>query len=290
MSKLVGVVAVVTGASRGLGKGIALELGAQGATVYVTGRTLSSDASRVSRAVGGTITETARAVDDAGGKGIAVVCDHADDRATRAVFDQIAREQGRLDILVNNVFSIPDITATEEGRLHDVPFWKQSIAIWDEMHTVGLRSHYVASVFAAPLLLESASRKRTALIATVSSFAAAHYALNVAYGVGKAGTDRLAADMAHDLLPYQVTSVALWPGVVRTERLSSGIDRLPYDLGQSESPQLTGRAVVALAADPLRLQRTGKSLVVAELAQEYGFTDIDGTQPRSLRRRREPKA
>ena len=144
------------------------------------------------------------------------------------------------------------------------------------MHQVGLRSHYVASVYAAPLLLESKG-----LIANISSFGGASYQVNVAYGVGKAGVDRLASDMAHELAPHGVCCVSLYPGIVRTERVLAG--ELPFPTDNSESPELTGRAIAALFADTKRMEKTGRTLVVAELAEDYDFTDVDGTRPASLR-------
>jgi dehydrogenase/reductase SDR family protein 1 len=266
-----GQVAVVTGASRGVGKGIAIALGEAGATVYVTGRSVDPGVSRLP----GTVRETAEEVSRAGGRGVAVACDHRRDDEVAALFARVREESGRLDILVNNAFAVP-----EGGELWGVPFWRQPIHFWDDMHGVGLRSHYVASVLAAPLLIERGG----GLIANISSFAGGMFALNVAYGVGKAAVDRLAADMAHDLTPYGVASVSLWPGIVKTERVLAG--ELPFDAKHGESPHLTGRAIAHLAVDPERMAKTGKTLVVAELAAEYGFTDVDGRLPRSLRRSR----
>ena len=261
------LIAVVTGGSRGVGRGVALGLGDIGATVYITGR--STDPA----APPGTIDETARAVTERGGKGVPVRTDHDDDDDVRALFDRVRAESGRLDVLVNNAFAIP------RTKMFGVPFWEQPLSIWDTQHRVGLRSHYIASALAAPLMIESGG----GLIANISSFGGAGFVLNVAYGVGKAGVDRLARDMAHELKPHGVTSVSLWPGVVRTEYILENKDALPFDLTVSESPELTGRAVAALARDDKVLEKTGKVLVVAELAAEYGFTDVDGTQPPSLR-------
>jgi dehydrogenase/reductase SDR family protein 1 len=271
--KLVGAIAVVTGASRGVGKGIALGLGEAGATVYVTGRTVEAGA------LPGTIGETAAAVTALGGHGIAVACDHDDDAQTQALFARVQREAGRLDVLVNNAFAVPD------GKLV-APFWELPIAQWDVMHRVGLRSHYVASVAAAPIFV--AQRRGT--IVNVSSFGAKIYAVNVAYGVGKAGVDRMSRDMARELRPHGVCVVSLWPGIVRTERLLAEPDRLGFDPTNGESPQLSGRAVAAIAADEDRMKKSGQALVVAELALEYGFTDIDGSQPASMRRDEKPRA
>lgn len=269
--ELKGKVALVTGGSRGLGKGVALALGDAGATVYITGRSVEEGQAPLP----GTILATAQDVKERGGEGIALPCDHRDDDAVREAIAKIGEEQGRLDILVNNVFAVPD------GPLFGVPFWEQPLHFWDDMHAVGLRSHYVASVFAVPLMLD----QKAGLIVNISSFGGDSFQLNVAYGVGKAGVDRLAADMAHDLKPHGITAISLWPGIVRTERILEQIDELPFSLKHSESPEFTGRAVVALATDPDVNRHTGSVQVVAELAELYGFTDIDGSQPRSLRRR-----
>lgn len=263
-------VALVTGGSRGIGRGVALALGDAGATVFVTGRTRRGEPASFP----GSIDETAALVTERGGLGVALACDHADDAAVAAVFARIDAEAGRLDLLVNNVFSIPD------GPLYGTPFWDQPVAQWDAMHAVGLRSHYVAAQHAARRMIA----RRAGLIVNVSSFGAASYQVNVAYGVGKAALDRLSRDAARELRPHEVCVVSLWPGIVRTERVLSG--ELPYDTTISETPELTGRAVVALAGDPDVMRRTGKPWVVAELAAEYGFTDLDGTTPPSLREAR----
>ena len=269
---LAGQVALVTGASRGVGKGVALALGDAGATVYVTGRTRRGNAP----AIGGTIDDTADEVTARGGRGVPIACDHGDDAAVAAVFDQIDAEAGRLDVLVNNVFAIPD------GPQYDVPFWQLPLAAWDTMLDVGLRCHYVASVLAAPRMVAV----RRGVIANISSFGAASYQVNVPYGVGKAALDRMTRDTARDLAPHGVTVVSLWPGIVRTERMLAG--QFPYPTTVTESAELTGRAVVALATagDTERTARSGRAHVVAELAGELGFTDVDGTIPASLRRRK----
>jgi dehydrogenase/reductase SDR family protein 1 len=263
---LAGQVAIVTGASRGVGKGVALALGDAGATVYVTGRSLTTGA------IPGTVAATAEEVTRRGGRGIACVCDHAVDAEVREVFARVERETGRLDVLVNNAFAIPEGTLTGA-------FWELPLLHWDTMHTVGLRSHYVAAVLAAPKMIAA----KKGLIVNVSSFGAKVYAVNVAYGVGKAGLDRMSRDMGRELKPHGVAVVSLWPGIVKTERLLIEPERLGFDPRHGESPEFTGRAVVALASDERRMEKTGQALVVAELARSYGFTDIDGTQPVSLR-------
>lgn len=273
---LTGRVAVVTGASRGIGKGIALELGAAGATVYVTGRTTTPGR------LPGTVHATAEEITAAGGTGVAVVCDHTDDAAVEKLFARVRDEQGRLDVLVNNVYNAP-----AAGRWLGRKFWDVPPKAWDETFDIGVRSHYVASVFAAPLLIEAAG-----LIVNVSSPGAQRYSHNAVYGVAKTALDRLTADFAHDLDGTSVTAVSIWPGIVNTELLqmvpadANGRREvtLPgegtFDLDAAETPRFPGRAVVALAADPDRLTRTGAAWKVADLAEAYGFTDVDGRVPR----------
>ncbi|MGW4635169.1 SDR family NAD(P)-dependent oxidoreductase [Nocardia sp. NPDC004415] len=274
---LAGRVAVVTGASRGIGKGIALELGAAGATVYVTGRTSAPGR------LPGTVHDTAAEITELGGRGVAVVCDHRDDAAVEQLFAQVGAEQSRLDVLVNNVYNSP-AAARWLGR----KFWDVPPKAWDETFDVGVRSHYVASVFAAPALIESAG-----LIVNVSSPGAQRYMHNAVYGVGKTALDRLTADLAHELDGTGATAVSIWPGIVDTELLQlvpaddqgRRLVTLPgegtFDLGAAETPRFPGRAVVALAADPDRASRAGKAWKVADLAVEHGFTDVDGRIPRA---------
>jgi NAD(P)-dependent dehydrogenase (short-subunit alcohol dehydrogenase family) len=274
-------VAVVTGASRGIGKGIALELGASGATVYVTGRTVEPGP------IPGTVGETAAEIDELGGTGVAVACDHKDDEQVRGLFDRVAAEQGRLDVLVNNVYSAPDLVPWLHKR-----YWELPIEAWDQVIDIGTRSHYVASVLGTPLLIATGG----GLIVNVSSSGAVTYAHNVVYGVGKAAVDKMTADMAVDLEGTGITVVSLWPGLVRTELLDLGARtegdevfiELPgegrFDLSGAESPRFLGRAVVALADDPGLAARTGRPFTSAGLARELGFTDVDGRIPEVLLR------
>jgi len=266
MASLDGRVAIVTGASRGIGKGCALELGAAGATVYVTGRSVKEGAAELP----GTVTATAAEIAAAGGRAVAVPCDHRDDAQVEALFERVRAEQGRLDLLVNNAFIIPkELTA-------GLPFWRCPISNWDDMLDVGTRSAYVASVFAARMM----TARRSGLIANISSSGAAEYAWHVAYGVGKAALDRLTADTAHELREHGVAVVSLWPGLARTERVESIRDALPaLNFETAESPRFSGRAVVALAADPGVLRRSGSAFAAHDLAQEYGFRDVDGRLP-----------
>jgi NAD(P)-dependent dehydrogenase (short-subunit alcohol dehydrogenase family) len=270
---LAGKVAIVTGASRGIGKGIALELGAAGATVYVTARSTSED----DHPLPGTIGATAQEVDaigaDSGGRGIAVALDHRDDAAVEALFDRVLAEHGRLDVLVNNAFIVTDQLTS------GLPFWEADLSNWDDMIDVGTRSAYVASVFAARAMVQA----HAGLIVNVSSSGAEEYAWQVAYGVGKCALDRITADTAHELRSHGVSVVSVWPGFVRTERIDVGaaMGLLPdsLDLSTSESPRFMGRAVVALAADPDVARWTGTAVSARDLADEYGFTDVDGNLP-----------
>jgi dehydrogenase/reductase SDR family protein 1 len=279
---LQGVVCVVTGASRGIGKGIAVALGKEGATVYVTGTTSSASSPTTKE----TIESTAQTVTERGGRGIAVLCNHKDDNQVKQLFERVEREQGSLDILVNNAFQIPEGGPSKLfGK-----FWEQDVGLWDTLHNVGLRSHYVATCYAMPLLLKSKSKViPRPLVCMISSFGGLTYSFNVAYGVAKAGVDRLVKDMAVDLQNHDICVVSLWPGVVRTEtnlRLAESGEWQEYvglPLDQSESPEFAGRAVVALARDQENGAKSGTFKVVAELAQEYGFTDVDGKTPPSIR-------
>jgi dehydrogenase/reductase SDR family protein 1 len=263
---LAGRVAIVTGASRGIGKGCAIELAAAGATVYLTGRTVREGDAALPGAIGATAAEIAAE----GGRAIAVACDHRDDASVEALFARVDREQRRLDVLVNNAFLIPaELTAGKR-------FFETPISNWDDMVDVGTRSAYVASAFAARRMTE----RGAGLIANISSSGAAKYAWHVAYGVGKAALDRLTADTAHELRDLGVAVVSIWPGFVRTERVAKYAAQLT-ELAhvKAESQRFTGRAVAALAADPDVIRLSGRALASRDLAELYGFTDVDGTLP-----------
>ena len=265
-------VVVVTGASRGAGRGIALALGATGATVYVTGRTRREGEAPLP----GTVQATADAVSAAGGRGIPVYCDHADDSQVAALFQQVREEQGRLDILVNNATVVHD-TLTTPG-----PFWDKPLALVDILD-VGLRSHYTASGFAAPLLLANGE----GLVVNTSSFGGRIYMHGPAYGAGKAGLDKMAHDMAIDFRPHGVAVVSLWMGLLATERTRRVFAAEPEKYAgmaeTAESPEFSGRVIDALARDPALMSRSGKVWIGAELGLDYGVTDTDGRQPLSPR-------
>jgi NAD(P)-dependent dehydrogenase (short-subunit alcohol dehydrogenase family) len=269
-------VAVVTGASRGVGKGIAVALGASRAIVYVTGRSTEGGKDHP---LGGTVQATAEAVAHAGGHGIAVPCDHSNDEEVRALFERVANEQGRLDILVNNATAVPRELA-KPG-----PFWKKSLDLL-RILDVGQRSHYVASYYAAPLMVRTGG----GLIVFTSSYGGRIYMHGPAYGAGKAGVDKMAMDMAIDLREHDVAAVSLWLGFVRTERnepLFQHSDAMkgPYGkfLANAESPDFIGRVIAAMHADEKRMERSGRVLIAAELAEELGIREADGRQPRSNR-------
>jgi NAD(P)-dependent dehydrogenase (short-subunit alcohol dehydrogenase family) len=263
------VIALVTGASRGVGKGIALALGDAGATVYVTGRTTAASAPTTS--LPGTIDETAADVTARGGKGIALQCDHRDDDAVRRVSQGI----DHLDLLVNNAWGGYELLHEGDYEGFTAPFWEAPLGMWDGMFDAGVRAQYAATRLAVPLMADGG------LIVNISSFAAKSPKEVVALGVAKGATDRLTQLAAEQLRDRKIAVVSLYPGLVRTEGILKWNDYI--DLSNSESPWFVGRAVAALAADSDVLDKSGEVLVVAELAEKYGFSDEDGAQPRSLR-------
>lgn len=255
MADLSGQVALVTGASQGVGRGVALGLANAGATVFATGRSVKQSDLRT---------------------GIrTITCDHTDDQAVAEVFRQMEESAGRLDILVNVAWGGYE-RMVEDGQFTFVaPFWQQPTWRWDAMVTAGVRAAFVASQHAARLMVQA----RRGLIVNISFWAAQKYIANTLYGVAKAATDKMTSDMAHELKSHGVTAVSLYPGLVRTEAVLAA---KVFDLSNSESPEFIGRAVAALAADPNVSRRSGAILVAAAVAEEYGFTDIDGRRPRAL--------
>ena len=268
-------VALVTGASRGVGRGVALALAAAGATVYVTGRTVALG----SHALPGTVGQTAAECNEAGGEGIAVAVDHGNDAQVANLFARIKDERGRLDILVNNAFSLPE-TLTEPGA-----FWEKPLDYCD-MLEVGVRSNYVAAWQAARIMVP----QRSGLIVATSGYAGRVYNYAALFGVCKSAVDRMAHDMAIELMPHHVTSLSLWLGLTFTERADRNLGAYP-SMAQSPVTQrqngtsihLPGRVIAALASDQCLIQRTGGTLIAVELAREYGITDVDGKLAPSLR-------
>ena len=268
---LAGKVALVTGASRGIGKGIALVLAEQGATVYVTGRTVSEGDYYLPGTVGGTAAECDARGAASGGRGIAVACDHGDDLAVAALFERIAAEAGQLDIHVNNAFSLSDDLLEPKG------FWEKPLANL-EMWDVGVRSNYVAAWHAARLMVS----QKSGLIVAISGFAAVTYTYGVIFGTSKTAVGRMARDMAVELEPHGVASLTLWQGLTLTEKARDNLARMGERMTtsitqmQASSVEHPGRVVAALAADPAVMKRSGGGFITAELAQDYGLTDIDG--------------
>ena len=278
MKILAGRVAVVTGASRGIGKGIALALGEAGATVYVTGRTVSSD----EHPLPGTVGETAEEVTARGGKGIAVQVDHSNDEQVAALFQQVKHEQGRLDILVNNAFALPDDLTEAKG------FWEKPLSNW-EMMEVGVRSNFVAAWHAAQIMVP----QQSGLIVAISGYTGVAYTYGVIFGTSKTAADRMARDMAIELKPHHVASVSLWQGLTLTERAERNLARIPglKDGAATRptdgcSPEFPGRVIVAMAGDPDIMRHSGGTFITAEIAKQYGVTDVDGREIPSLRETR----
>ena len=267
-------VAIVTGASRGAGRGIAIALGSHGCTVYVTGRSERAG----DHPLPGTIHETAQSITAAGGQGIAVRCDHSDDAQVEALFDRVMVEQGRIDILVNNAAAIFD-ELSDRGN-----FWEKPLKL-AQIIDVGIRSSYVASWFAAPHMV----KQDRGLIAFTSASGAVHYSMGPAYGAHKAGIDKLAFDMAVDFraAKSQLASLSIWMGALATDRLLAIIAADPVKFGylkdQIETPQFTGYVIWALFNDPELAMLSGQTVIGAEMAVNYGITDEGGRQPPSSR-------
>ena len=265
---LAGKVAVVTGASRGIGKGIAIALGEQGARVFVTGR---------SRGEGDqTIDTTAAMVTEAGGEGHAVACDHGSDAQIAELFEAVSAEVDHIDFLINNVYTIPDPPAWGGG------FWEHPLSVWDDQVGIGLRSHYVASWHAAQLLFAADSG---AAIVNVSSPGGQQYLYSSSYGAGKAGLDRLSADMAIELEPKGVACVSLYPGSVATEFVRSVAEERGRDVSDSQTPLFVGRATAALLGSADLMSRSGSIQWVEDLAEEFDVVDENGRRPPGYRLR-----
>jgi NAD(P)-dependent dehydrogenase (short-subunit alcohol dehydrogenase family) len=256
-------VAVVTGASRGLGRGIARGLGGCGFTVYLTARSVEG------------LDTGAAEVDAAGGKAIPIQCDHSDDMQVKTLFDRVRAESGRLDILVNNAAAVNPAELTAPGG-----YWEKSLALAD-MISVGLRSNYVGAYYATPLMIETGG----ALIAHVSFYGAVSYHYGPAYGAAKAGTDKMNFDMGVDLRGHDVATVSIWPGFIMTDELKAvPKEYLPpamiEDLPNWETPEFTGLVIERLWRDPARMALSGETLTGAELGLRFGIKDLDGKQPR----------
>lgn len=274
MKPLEGKVALVTGATRQVGQGVAIGLAEAGALVYITGRHLNEKkppGKGKPNPFWGSLRNTEKAIKAVGGTVIPICCDHRKDEQTQVVFEQIEKEQGRLDILVNSAWG--GYERMRGAYPEDGPFdfqgnfWEQPLSLWDEMQVVGVRSNYIAGALAARMMV----RQQQGLIVSISFVSGRKYLSNVAYGVSHAAIDRMAQDMAIELQPFRVASVVLYPmGDVQDKRWGGP---------ECESPVFVGRAVAALAGDEKVFDRSGQILLTRALAKEYGFTDTDGSQP-----------
>lgn len=262
-----GKVCVVTGASRGIGRGIALQLCQAGATVYITGRHMD------------TLQATAEEAQSRGGQCVPVVCDSSQESEVQRLFEQVDQEQqGRLDVLVNNAYAgVPAIMKNINKA-----FWESPASIWDDINNVGLRGHYLCSVYGARLMVPAGQ----GLIVVISSIGGLQYFFNVSYGVGKAACDRLAADCAQELRRHGVSYVSLWPGMVQTELVKEVVvknentddpllKQLRSNFSSAETTEMSGKCVVALATDPNILSLSGKVLPSCDLARRYSLQDVD---------------
>jgi len=256
MKPLEGKIALVTGGTRNVGKGIAIGLGEAGATVYVTGRSITD--------------KDVKGITTAGGKGIALVCNHENDDEVKKIFELIKEKEGKLDILVNNAWGgynrLRNRTKYKGFKWKEF-FWKQPLELWDEMNNVGVRSNFVANVFASEMMI----KQKQGLIVNISFYASRKYYGNVIYGIAKAAVNKMSMDMAVELKPHNIACVSLYPGYIDDNKKKPN--------PKKESSQFVGRAIVNLASDKNIMSKTGSILAAAELAKEYDFKDIDGTQP-----------
>jgi len=283
-SSLAGKVALVAGGTRGAGRGIAVQLGAAGATVYVTGRSTRAERSEMNRPE--TIEETAELVDAAGGRGIAVQVDHLVPERVRDLITRIDREQGALHVLVNDIFG----ATTMEW---DTPVWECDLDNGLHLLRLSVDTHAITSHFALPLLIRNPGGLVVEVTDGTDEYNATNYRVSFFYDLAKAAVNRMAFALAHELEPYGATAVSLTPGWLRSEAMleAYGVSesnwrdatRIQPHFAISETPAFVGRAVAALAADPERSRWNGKSLSSGELAQVYGFTDLDGSRPDAWR-------
>ncbi|HEX5023427.1 MAG TPA: SDR family oxidoreductase [Candidatus Binatia bacterium] len=283
--ELEGKVALVAGATRGAGRGIAIELGAAGATVYVTGRTTRTQRSEYNRPE--TIEETAELVQNAGGRGIAVQVDHLEPAQVQALMARIEREQGRLDVLVNDVWGADFLIEW------NVPVWKHSLAAGRRMLRLAIDTHIITSHFALPLMIKNPGGLVVEMTDGTAEYNNANYRLSLFYDLAKTSVIRIAWAQAQELRPHRCTAVALTPGWLRSEQMldnygvseanwRDAIAKQPHFV-ITETPRYVGRAVAHLAGDPEVERWSGQSLSSGQLAKVYGFTDLDGSQPDAWR-------
>ncbi len=262
-ANLNGKICVVTGATRGIGRGTAIALAEQGAIIYVSGRSTGDGPL--------TVKGTVAAIEQAGGQGVGVRVDHGIDSEIQAFFEQIKNEQGKIDILVNNVYTIPSPPAWGGG------FWDHPIQVWDDQVGIGLRAHYVASWHAAPLMFAAGTG---GLIVNVSSPGGLSYHYSSSYGAGKAGLDRLTADMAIELKDKGIAAISLYPGSVSTEFVLENAARMGNSVENAQTPLLVGRSVAVLAGIDDLMQRSGSIQWVEDLSHEFDIRDENGNLAR----------
>lgn len=282
---LEGKVALVAGATRGAGRGIAIELGAAGAIVYCTGRSTTAQRSEMNRPE--TIEETAELINKEGGRGIAVQVDHLDQAQVRSLIERIEREQGRLDILVNDIWGGDKLTQW------NVPVWEHSLENGLHILRLAIDTHIITSHYALPLLIKNPGGLVVEVTDGTADYNEEHYRLSLFYDLAKTSVIRLAWSLAHELKPHQCTAVALSPGWLRSEQMldnygvteenwRDATKKQPHFI-ITETPRYVGRAVAHLAADAHVSRWNGQSLSSGQLAKVYGFTDVDGSQPDAWR-------
>ena len=282
---LQGKVALVAGATRGAGRGIAVELGAAGATVYCTGRSTAKQRSEMNRPE--TIEETAEMINKEGGHGIAVQCDHLEEEQVKDLVARIEREQGRLDVLVN------DIWGADWLIQWNVPVWEHSLEKGLRMLRLAIDTHIVTSHFALPLLIKNPGGLVVEVTDGTADYNDDHYRLSLFYDLAKTSVIRMAWSLAQELKPHQCTAVAVSPGWLRSEQMldnygvkeenwRDATKKQPHFI-ITETPRYVGRTVAHLAADPEVARWSGQSLSSGQLAKVYGITDVDGSQPDAWR-------
>jgi NAD(P)-dependent dehydrogenase (short-subunit alcohol dehydrogenase family) len=273
-ANLTGKVCLVTGASRGVGRGVALGLAEAGASVHITGRTLRNGEHPEGLDRGGSLASVLDASAAYPGTVTAHRVDHSSDAETEDIVRKVIAREGRLDVLVNSAWAGYERMDDETGFTWVYPLWQQPMWRWDAMMDVGVRSAYCGIRVAA----ETMAKQRSGLIVNISFWAAQKFMQNVVYGVSKAAMDKMAADVAVQMREFGVAALSLYPGLVRTEEVMKNAEY--FDMSNAESMEFQGRAVAGLAADPSLMEKSGKIFTSAGLALEYGFADIDGYQPR----------
>ena len=266
-------VALVTGASRGIGKGVAIALAKEGAKVYITGRT---ELPSQNNSLSGSLQETQEAIHAFGGHCVSFRCDHTNDTEVEPVFEVISKNEKTLDIVVNSAWGGYEHFNDGTEFWKEEGFWSAPMDRWDKMFTAGVRAAYNSCRLAAGIMIKQGS----GLLVNLSYWASQRNDMGVAYGLSKSATDRMTAIIGHELKPHKIAAVCLYPGIVRTEAVLKAADH--FDLSNSESPEFTGRVISGLAQDPKLMEKSGKTFVGAQLALEYGVHDVDGKRPRPL--------